>query len=492
MKARSDLFQLIHSLDEGERRYFKLHSQLHVRSGQNNYIRLFDAILKQEVFDETGLKAQFEGEALLNQFSVAKNYLTNAIMRALRAYHHNRNLDMQLRESLDFAEISLQKGLFKATQRYLRKARKLAVAHEKFPQLIEILIWELRLLKMEWRPTRKADLEAAYQKLSETLNQLDNELQLRRLHDQIYSTLAARVELRKESEMQMARTVMANPLMESPNRSESWNAKIVYHYTHAYFGRLQGDIKTMKEHFGRMVTLWESAPQRIAEEGERYLKTIMGYLDACLMDGDTKHFEEVLGKIKRFKANTPKLKALVFRIPIHLELRHHLVTEAYEKGFELGKRIEKGLRIHAAHISKEVRQYFIYNQIVLFFLGKQYSSCLKWSRKILDEPVAATREDIRMAVRVFSLIAHHEQQDGEYLEYALRAASRSLKKEAESHRFELMVVEHLKAMNQQSSVKHRDELSRSFLKEVQVLGKGKHYLGLVEVERWLRGSGKYE
>lgn len=488
MKPRADLFQLIHSLDEAERRYFKIHSQLHVRSGQNNYNRLFDAILLQDSFDEAGLKAQFEGEALLNQFSVAKNYLTHAIMRALRAYHQNNNLDMQLRELLDFADISQQKGLFKATQRYLGKARKLAIAHEKFPQLIEIMIQELRLLKMEWQPTRKADLEDAYLKLANTLAQLDNEMQMRRLHDQIYTTLASRVELRNESELQRAKAIMSNPLLESPHLSGSWNAKIVYHYTHAYFGRLQGDIKTMKKHFGLMVELWELKPQRIAEEGERYLKTIMGYLDACLMDQDTEHFEDVLGKIKTFKAGTPKLKALVFRIPIHLELRYHLTTEQYEKGFQLAKRIETGLSVHAAYISNKVRHYFIYNQIVLFFLGKQYTSCLKWSRRILDEPVATIREDIRVAVRVFSLIAHFEKQDGAYLEYALRSASRSLKREAGEHQFELMVVDYLKGLNQQNSVKHQKEMSHAFLQEVQLLGKGKHYLGLVEVERWLLGS----
>lgn len=489
MKPRADLFQLIHSLDEAERRYFRLHSQLHVRSGQNNYTRLFDAILEQKVFDEAVLKAQFEGEALLNQFSVAKNYLTNAIMRALRAYHHNNNLDMQLRELLDFADISEQKGLFDATRRYLHKANNLALAHEKFPQLIEIMVRELRLLKMDGKATRKADLENAYEKIAKTLAQLDNELQLRRLHDQIYTTLATQVELRKASELQMAKAVMASPLLESPRLAGSWNAKIVYHYTHAYFGRLQGDVKAMKKHFGLMVALWESMPERIAEEGERYLKTIMGYLDACLMDEDTEHFEIELEKIKAFKAGTPRLKALAFRIPVHLELRYHLLTGQYEKGFRLAQEIEKGLRVHAAYISSEVRQYFIYNQIVLFFLGKQYTSCLKWSRKVLDEPLSAIREDIRTAVRVFSLIAHYENQEGEYLEYALRSAARSLKKEAESHQFELLVVEYLKALNQQNSEKHRGEMSRSFLEKIQLLGKGKHYLGLVEVERWLGEGG---
>ncbi len=485
MKARADLFQLIHSLDEAERRYFKLHSQLHVRSGQNNYMRLFEAILKQESFDEAGLKSQFEGEALLNQFSVAKNYLTNAIMRALRAYHHDKSLDMQLRELLDFADISQQKGLFKATQRYLRKARKLATAHEKFPLLIEIMVRELRLLKLGYQPNLKGELDLAYQQAAKTLAQLDNELQLRRLHDQIYATVATRVELRKESELQMAQATMADPLLENPDRAGSWNAGIVYHYTHAYFGRLRGDIKKMKEHFGRMVELWESTPERIREEGERYLKTIMGYLDACLMDEDTDDFEEVMARIKTFKAQTPKLKALVFRIPIHLELRYHLLTEQYENGFQLAPLIEEGLAAHGAYISTGVRQYFLYNQIVLFFLGEDYPSCLKWSRKILDEPLGATREDIRVAVRVFSLIAHFEKEDGEYLDYALRSALRSLKKEAEAHQFELMVVDYLKAMHHHNSVRHQQELTRAFKEKIGEMGKEKHYLGLHEVDRWL-------
>jgi hypothetical protein len=84
MKPSTELHDLIKSLTKSEKRFFKLHSAL--QSGDKNYLRIFDAIDKQKVYDEEALKKQFAKETFIKHLPSEKNHLYKLILKALRAY----------------------------------------------------------------------------------------------------------------------------------------------------------------------------------------------------------------------------------------------------------------------------------------------------------------------------------------------------------------------------------------------------------------------
>ena len=51
-KVKEGLFELIKSLSKSEKRYFKLISSRHTIGDENNYVRLFDYIAKQDEYNE--------------------------------------------------------------------------------------------------------------------------------------------------------------------------------------------------------------------------------------------------------------------------------------------------------------------------------------------------------------------------------------------------------------------------------------------------------
>lgn len=57
MKPSTELHDLIKSLNKSEKRFFKLHSAL--QSGPKNYLKIFEAVDDQEVYDEELLKKKF-------------------------------------------------------------------------------------------------------------------------------------------------------------------------------------------------------------------------------------------------------------------------------------------------------------------------------------------------------------------------------------------------------------------------------------------------
>ena len=55
---------------------------------------LFEAIDKQQSYDEKAVISKFSKEQFVKQFPVAKNYLYNLILKALDVYHSGVDLEI--------------------------------------------------------------------------------------------------------------------------------------------------------------------------------------------------------------------------------------------------------------------------------------------------------------------------------------------------------------------------------------------------------------
>jgi len=125
MSKSNNLFDLIKAMDRGEKRYFKLFAATF--EGENkNYITLFDAIAKQEKYDEKALKKKFANASFIKHFAVVKNQLFNNIMRAMRLYYDNSS-DSEKINTLHHNSVILQKkNLVQLSLEQLEKALKIA------------------------------------------------------------------------------------------------------------------------------------------------------------------------------------------------------------------------------------------------------------------------------------------------------------------------------------------------------------------------------
>ena len=102
------LFDLISSLTMSEKRYFKLFSSRHVIGESNDYIHLFNAIDKQNVYSEDVLKKA----SYVKNLSQEKNYLYRLVLKSLNAYHSSLNNKSRIFEFLKQVEILFHKVYF--------------------------------------------------------------------------------------------------------------------------------------------------------------------------------------------------------------------------------------------------------------------------------------------------------------------------------------------------------------------------------------------
>jgi len=103
------VFELVKSLSKNEKGYFKKYSQKYIQEDGNNCILLFDAIDKQEQYDEKEIKNKFATKKFVTQLHVTKIYLYELVLKSLEAYH---NEHYSMRGKLYQIELLFDKGLY--------------------------------------------------------------------------------------------------------------------------------------------------------------------------------------------------------------------------------------------------------------------------------------------------------------------------------------------------------------------------------------------
>ena len=185
MIAKDDLFQLVKALSNSEKRYFKLFASRHSAADDNNVTELFDEIDRLDEYDEEKLKKKLSKKkqnlSLVKYLSAEKNALHTLIMRAMRAFHGEKTVDVQLHELMTDELFYHGKSLYDLQSRTIYKAKKLAEQYEKFPVMLMLLQREAKML-IE-RKTKDYDevLSRVHKEGEATIAKLVNEFEFKEL-----------------------------------------------------------------------------------------------------------------------------------------------------------------------------------------------------------------------------------------------------------------------------------------------------------------------
>ena len=144
-KADEGIFHLIHSLDKSEKRYFKVFVK-NLGAKSKNYLRLFDAIDKQEHYDEQELKRIFRRDKFVHHFSATKKYLFELILKSMRNYRTSYDSEVTILEKLIDFKFLLEKGLF---YELLKKSQETEQLAEKYDNIY------LRPIVIKWHQLAK-------------------------------------------------------------------------------------------------------------------------------------------------------------------------------------------------------------------------------------------------------------------------------------------------------------------------------------------------
>lgn len=444
MKPSTDLFDLIQSLTKSEKRFFKLTSSL--QTGEKNYLKIFDAIDKQTEYDESAIKYQFRNETFIKHFPSEKNHLYKLILKSLRAYHADNSVSSILKQEIKNIEILYNKALFKECNKFLMRAKKMAIEHEKFYFLFELISWEKSLLEEALEDGQfTKDLDTLIKEEQEVIEKLRNLAAYHVLYSKINYVFRSGGFVRNKEDRELVEEIKNHPLIKGKNTALSSRAASICYYTQGFCNLANGDLERAFSRFGRVKEILDGQPHIRRDLAKRYVRTLNNML-TCKIDlgqyDEAKALVNELRDVSKQKGfNSIDLQVEIFKDTYLADLKICHFTGDFDRGLSLIDDIVSGMEDFGGKLHKEQIVSFYYQIAYIYFGAGQYNKSLFWINKVLNDNENTLRQDVYSYARLFNLVIHYELGNYDLLEYISKSTQRYLTKRQRDYELEKLVIE---------------------------------------------------
>lgn len=459
MKASTELFDLIKSLSKSEKRFFKLSSSL--QSGEKNYLKIFDYIDRQKTYDENELKEVFKDETFIKHFPSEKNHLYKLILKSLRSFHSDKSISSMLKQEVKNVEILYKKALFKECNKFVSRAKKQAIEHEKFYYWFELLSWEKLLLEEAYEAGKfDRNLDELIEEEQEVIDKLRNLAEYQMLYSRINFLYRSGGFSKNDEERKEVDKIANHPLIKGKNTALSSRAATICYYIQGLCAATNRDYQTSFIKFLRVKTILDKNPLLKRDLAKRYVRALKNLLYCYIDNNELDKAEETIAMMRALPSDkgfeSIDVKVKIFTSSYIAELMICDRRGTYDKSLEIANEIIKGIESYGHKINKEQQIVFYYNLTYVYFGAEQYNNALRWVNNLLNDNEQVLRQDIYNFARMFNLIIHFELGNYDLLEYVIKSTARYLKKQKKDYQVEFLIIKYLKKL-----IKLDDKSTRS-------------------------------
>lgn len=415
---KEQLFSLTQSLTQAEKRYFKIFC--FSQKVDNNYLKLFELMVKQDIYDEAKIRKKFKGERFLKQLHVTKNYLYQLLLKSLRNYHSTISADAEIKSLLRNVEILFVKELYDASFSELKKAEKLATKFENQTALLEIINW-----KKKFQLTKSGtDVES----LQEIILREKNIIQGIVLQNENWELTSNVFRFFKTNKKRLE-----DFLEKKPAANASLQRQILFYNLEYIFNIIDNQPEKGLSSLDWMIDLFEKNPARIKDDPSSYARVMNNKVSYFIFQKQYTHVLPLLEKIRTIPKSYQLKNAQKFSIKLQLrtyniELEMYRDLKEFEKGVEVIAQAEKYLLENEKIISADYHVMLRYQFAYIYFMQKDYSNSLKWVNEIVQTKYKNDRKDLQSYARILNLMTHFELGNIIVLKYAVENCRRFLKK----------------------------------------------------------------
>lgn len=461
MKPSTELHDLIKSLTKSEKRFFKLHSAL--QSGPKNYLKLFEAIDKQEVYDEEGLKKHFAKETFIKHLPSEKNHLYKLILKALRAFHAEGSVSGILKQEIKNIEILYQKALYAECNKLLHRAKRIAKENERFYYLFELLNWEKMLLEEAYESGEfTKDLDALIEEEREVIEKLRNLAAYHILYSKINYVFRSGGYVRTDEEHAMVEEISEHPLIKGKNTALSRRAATICYYTQGFCQWAKRDWRTSLEKFQRVKQILDENPLIKADLPKRYVRTlhyiINGQIELLDLDGARANIALLRSLPDDHGFAGISIATQVYVAGTICELRLLDRCGEHARAVEMAPEFIAGMEALGDRLHKENALEFQWCMACVHFGSGQVNKALAWLNKVLNDNETALRQDIFTYARLFNLVVHYELGNYDLLTYIVRSTQRFLDKRQRANEVEVVLIDGIKKLARTTDAGQKREL----------------------------------
>ncbi len=477
MSKGDRLYQLVHSLELNEKRYFKL--QASVQKKDSNLSRLFDFYADAKAFDEDELRSKFKGEKFLDPLAVTQNHLYDLILKTLRLYHLKRSIEFSLQGMLQDVQFLYEKGLFDQSEQVLRKVRKAAMKNDLHLVLLSVLEWESMLLAEGFYVGKdEHDIDTISDEYYEILGALQNEREYAELQSKIFNNYYKIGVERGNSDYKTNDQIINQFALKDPEKALTFRSRCCYLNIHALYNKINGN---WQEAYNYRKELFELVSEQYGsgynkDIVKRYFVALNNLIPVAVKLKKWTEAEEYLSKIEAIEEQSHSsyfseemrkrilLQAAIGRLSVYAR------TGNKEAGLKLVEQLAQRKDELEVYHRKYVVLHLYFNLAYFLFTVGAYSRAVRWLNMVLNDTDIKSAEDLHASTRILTLILQFELGRSELLEYLARSAYRFLNKLEGIYPFEDIMLNFMKRFSKNDALRKDRELFLKLRDELAAAG----------------------
>ncbi len=487
------LFQLVQSLEKSEKRNFKLYIKRSSGNEDLKIIELFDALDKLKEYDEAVLLKKLPS-IKKPQLSNIKVHLYKQLLASLRLLKSADSIDLQLNEQFDYAHILYKKGLFAQSLKILDKAKETAKANQKFNFLTLVLALEKRIEMLHITRSMQSRAEQLSIETVEVTGRIDMVAKLSNLALQLYSWFIKNGHARNAKDETAVKEFFKTNLPPNAQEQDGFYEKLYLFQSYSWYAFIRLDFLMYYRYSQKWVDLFTAQPLMQRVETGHYIKGLHTLLNAHFDLRNYDKFEIVLRQFETF-ADTERVKDHDnFRIQAFIyitsaKINQHTMLGTFKEGLLLVPAIEEKLSEYDLFIDNHRIMVLNYKIASLYFGSEDYSTCIDYLQKIINEQVDM-RDDLQSYARLLHLLAHFEMGNYELMEYLTKSVYRFMAKKQNITVLEEEMFKFLRTSFQLPRQRLRAELE-TFLQKVKKFEKNRfetRAFAYLDIISWLEGK----
>ena len=482
MRSSDFLFRLIKALSKGDRRNLKLYGRL--QEGDKKYLQLFDAIDEQEEYDEPALLEQFKDERFIIQFSVAKNYLYNYILKTLHIFHKDQHSEIGMLQHQ--AEILMSKNLHDQAHKIVRKAKHMASKQERFQELLTLLDHERKILHVMQRTKEYAAfIQDIANEEDKVLSQISNLMQYQHHVDFLF--VAVRNGKKDAEVKRKVQELLVSPMFISDVEAESVRAKLkrlgIMVDAHLFLN----DISKAYACTVEAIQIYESEPEITRELNARYLLTLANQGVLAYQSGKPQLAIAILNKFRYSKTYNDEEELRVFEKYYYFKIALCIELGNVDEGIAAIKDFDESLGRIEGLLTKSEELGIYYVSAYFFISIGRPESALPWLNKLLNEPRTELRMDLQCMARIAALLIHYELGNHDLIEYMVKSATRFIANRGQMLNVEKISLKYFRRLASLGPESSLEAVLKEFRNELEAVSADRleqNSLELLDVKVW--------
>ncbi len=418
------LFELISSLTKSEKRSFKLFAKRSGATSDAKFIRLFDAMERLGVYNESAIRKRLP-EVTDTQFANLKSHLYGQVLASLRQSSLKYDIDIELREQLDYIRVLYKKGLYQQSLRLLKRAKNITGDYRKDLFQLSLLDYEKQIRSQQVFDLREEyvnDLEA---ETDRTLQRFSNVQQFFTLATRMKAQFIENGTVKNEVEMNNLRALFYTSLPKYEEDKLAFNEKFYLYRAYYWFSYLTYDFGACVVYAEKWVNIFKETGLDKKRIGG-FLKGLNRLLQSAFRVNDSakfeKHFQTLLdyegSKIIGLEGNT---LALFTKYKALQTLNNVFLNASFSSSKQSIYDVLKEVESQVPFIDQHNLMIIYYKAGVYYYALSEFSNSRFYLNKLIFNN-DHLRSDLKSFARIISILIDYDTGEEEQMENKIKLA----------------------------------------------------------------------